>query len=531
MAQFPVSMVSGAVPSEIPYGRASAAAYAAPSLAVGNMGEALGSISDQMVEAERKVQAARDTLKMNEVLATFRSEGDILAESPNTSLSAQENRLNHAKVMAPRLTELIKAAGITDPTLERTLRAHAVGTLSHQGVVMWKNTSTKQVLEIDQNARAQLAALERQGTPEATQEALDFIAGLTAGGVWDGRTAEILKERVIQGGINNATARGLLTDPRAELIKMDLKQGIYQYADDAELNRVRNAAVTAIHQRMAEEEKEQKKREKAAEEDRKALVDEYDSRAAAGTLTLNEVESARKARILIGEDYRRVLKSIQEPKTGPSDPDLLATYLLDAESVSPKHTAAEIDKAYYAFANGNPGLNLKDAADIKSKLRARADHKLSKGETDIGRRHGQAEQQLRANLGITGLLEAITQDQKKSYSMALGELTRRSSYFDGEEDPIAVVEDISPRYQAVIRSDFDMSVGKKRKTLSNDNPTESVESNMKRLEKDYKAGKVPKSVYDNDKRIWLEIDRDTRDLMKGSNATAPGLTGNTRGTK
>jgi hypothetical protein len=308
---------------------------------------------------------------------------------------------------------------------------------------------------------------------------------------------------------------------------------VYQYADDADVLRVKNAADTAIHQRMAEEEKEQKKREKAAEEDRKALVDEYDSRAAAGTLTLNEVESARKARILIGDDYRRVLKSIQEPKTGPSDPDLLATYLLDAESATPKHTAAEIDRAYYAFAAGNPGLNLKDAADIKAKLRSRADHQRDKGETDIGRRHTQAEQQLRANLGITGLLESITQDQKKSYSMALGELTRRSSYYNGKEDPIAIVEEISPRYQSVIRADFDMSVGKKRRTLSKDDPSESVESNMKRLEKDYKTGKISKQVYDNDKRIWLEIDRDTRDLMKGSNAktTAPGLTGNTRGTK
>jgi hypothetical protein len=76
------------------------------------------------------------------------AEGEMLAENPNTALSATENRKNHAAVMAPRLTELIKEKGITDSTLEKTLRAHAVGVLSRQGIVSWKNTNTRQIGEM-----------------------------------------------------------------------------------------------------------------------------------------------------------------------------------------------------------------------------------------------------------------------------------------------------------------------------------------------------------------------------------------------
>jgi hypothetical protein len=495
------------------------------------MGQEIEQISDKLQEAERRVQATRDQLYASQVLSGLELHMEDVQKTFGTKFSGDEAQRQLRESAKQFVDQAL--VGTTDDRVKNFILTHADDRILRGGAEARRRVNHDVAVETDRQAREQITALNKMGTVESTKEALNLISGLSAGGLWTGETAERLKGQAIADNINNAAATGLTADPRAELMKMNLKQGVYQFADDADLGRLKNTAVSVIHQRMAEEEKAQKQREKAAEEERKAMVDEYDSRAAAGTLTLAEVENGRRLRILTGDDYRRVLKSIQEPKTGPSDPDLLATYLLDAESATPKYTAAEIDKAYYAFAAGNPGLNLKDAADIKGKLRARANDQRDKGETDIGRRHTQAEQQLRANLGITGLLEAITQDQKKAYSMALGELTSRSSYFGGKEDPIAIVEEISPRYQSVIRSDFDMSIAKKRRTLSKDDPNESVEANMKRLEKDYQAGKITKQVYENEKRIWLDIDRDTRDLMKGSNATttAPGLTGNTRGKK
>ena len=62
-------------------------------------------------------------------------------------------------------------------------------------------------------------------------------------------------------------------------------------------------------------------------------------------------------------------------------------------------------------------------------------------------RHNQAEQLMRAELGIPTLYEKLDPQTKKAWAAALGKLTQRSVAYNGREDPLAVANELIGEYK------------------------------------------------------------------------------------
>src|SRR5262249_21734795 len=135
-----------------------------------------------------------------------------------------------------------------------------------------------------------------------------------------------------------------------------------------------------------------------------------------------------------------------------SDPAIAGRILLDVESINPKTTEREIDEAFAKHQNGQPGLSLADATKAKNQLRATrvalANRAQDQALAASLRDHNQAEQELRAMLGIKpGLMSQVMADspENRLYSALLPELRSRSEAFGGGEKPLAVVESMRER--------------------------------------------------------------------------------------
>src|SRR5262249_40604683 len=100
----------------------------------------------------------------------------------------------------------------------------------------------------------------------------------------------------------------------------------------------------------------------------------------------------------------------------------------------------------------NGRLSEDDARDWKANYRERHDKSQQKALTQLGQRHNQAEQLIAEATGVKDPLKAGLKTVKGPMQIAaLSELTRRSAYFDGTEDPIAVARELVPRIAETLK--------------------------------------------------------------------------------
>ena len=88
--------------------------------------------------------------------------------------------------------------------------------------------------------------------------------------------------------------------------------------------------------------------------------------------------------------------------------------------------------------------------------------------------------------------------------MALQELTRRSRHFDGQEDPLAVQDEILPKYQQALVDRGKLSVENARRLVGTWTPQS--------LEAAKAAGQISGGEYESVKEALLKLVRAQQDL-------------------
>jgi hypothetical protein len=321
----------------------------------------------------------------------------------------------------------------------------------------------------------------------------------------------VANEQKDLGEIAEGAARQHIdSNPDEAAQQLQAGEGLYRYLDQKQRVILKEHAGTVSRQRIADQvqldkdtqaaaEKELKAIEAVTERTRKAGVDQAESDALAGKLTLDDVEALRRQRILTGDDYRRVRKAVTEPADLPSDRATRETIALDVESLHPKTTAAQVERL---FQHGK--LSLKDAVEFKAKIRQRAEGGKSEARTELGQRHNQAEQLIRSGLTTRSPFEALDPVSQEMQTLALLELTRRSSHFDGKEDPLAVASEILPKYQNTLVDRGKLSVTAAQKLVGDWSPD--------RLEVAKQQGKLSPGQYETIRDALLKLARAQADL-------------------
>lgn len=178
--------------------------------------------------------------------------------------------------------------------------------------------------------------------------------------------------------------------------------------------------------------------------------------ATLGTLTLKGVNDlqAKWRGLMTREDYDALVAKVQSPPLErKSDPHTLQTVIADVHSATPQMTERQLMQL-----NLTGQLNNEDYKASLDTLRTTTQHRENQQKTQVMQRQSQAEQDLRATLGIPTLFDKLDPAKEKAWALALQELTARSAAFDGKEDPLAVAREIGPRYQAMLGDDAQASI-------------------------------------------------------------------------
>lgn len=272
-----------------------------------------------------------------------------------------------------------------------------------------------------------------------------------------------------------------------------------------------NHQTTMQKSELTRREKEETAARQAVKDARQERALELDQLVKNGNMdeALRKLEFYADSRIIDPEDYRRVRGEIDKgPQDKPSDAATLEKYTLDVHSAYPRTTESAI--------KGDPRLNREDKSKLLDVLYARTQAAKSEGDSELQRAHNQAEQTLRASLGIRPgvIVTALGDDPAgKLYFQALDDLTKRSRLFQksygGSEDPLKVVEEIAPKYNRALVDFSRNQVQQIQTTLQF--PTRQA------LEQARQQG-LPQAQYMNELRKFDRLD-------KLAPNTAPSMTG------
>lgn len=248
--------------------------------------------------------------------------------------------------------------------------------------------------------------------------------------------------------------------------------------------------------------------EKDEEGERKAQVDALDSQAERGQLTRQQLEDARVMRIATGEDYRRLSKALDSPdKAEKSDPDVYDPVALRAHSS--QLTVPEIDKLERQVDRlKGSGITTKDALALKDRLRQNRDALVTKGDSLAMRQHQQAEQEINLMAGVVAgtITEKLDPVSKRVLTTFIPELRKRSNAYEGTEPPLAVLESMKPRIEAMLGSgaqDSPTQVASKLRYPQTMAPAEMKQ----RLDAEFQANTVSPGEYRAQKGYILEYDK------------------------
>ncbi len=282
----------------------------------------------------------------------------------------------------------------------------------------------------------------------------------------------------------------------------------------------------AIDRQRAREKQMEESYQKALKADQDVLVGDFDRRAQDAkseverNAVLKDLDARFEMRSLPQNDYTRIRANLTAPKETPSDPVALSRYGLDAESLHPKVTMDEIDRAHEKYRNGLPGgLNYADANKIKSQLRQTMKANIDEAKSDLVREHNQAEQELRAYLGIKpGMIERMTENINTNdpiarlYAQGLAQLRMRSALFGGQDRPLAVISEIGPQLQRSAGVSYALQAQTIQQTLLF--PTRQA------LEQGYRSNQVSKAQYLWELRQFDLLDKILPTVAPGQSPTS-----------
>jgi hypothetical protein len=289
------------------------------------------------------------------------------------------------------------------------------------------------------------------------------------------------------------------TDPEGFLASTDRYAQMDADKRDVFVERAKGKVETLRKTAIAEQDKWFDRVEKEAETERKAQLTALEAKALNGALTLDELDDARRMRIVsTREEYAALHTAATKEREAISKPAVLQRFSIAAHSAIPTVTPEAIDKA---FIDGD--LNRKDWKELKDKVISRLDHLKSEGRTEANQRHSQAEQVLKSGLGITGLLDKYDDQDKQLVDIALREMTARSNAYGGKEDPLAVANELVNRLAPVRQERMRLSVPAIGQTLRF--PAADAASAMARLNQERKN--LPAAVVAQEERKIADMTR------------------------
>jgi hypothetical protein len=428
---------------------------------------------------------------------------DEAAPAPTGQLQPKD----YATVYAKEIDTLADASikGLKYPGMERQYRAMIAGYVGTQKIEALNRGIKLQheaMVLTDGLAAREEATAAVFGTPEERAQAFaartSRIRSFVETGIYSGEKGAAMMQEFL-GQVERGEVSRDLRDPDRRPVIMDrLVSGGYKHIPPAEQLSMARTEQDRYDTRARQAEVDARREFK---EEQDVIVSDLYARAGDKSLTKAEFEQWRVRWRIGREDSAAILNELErvrEEKEAPSDPATLNRVTLDVHSQQPQMTEAQIKDL-----RAQVLLNRKDALAAMDRLRETRKALESKGESEGMRRHAQAEQELRAALGIPTLFDKLDPAKEKAWQLALPELRRRSSMYGGKEDPLAVVESIRPRYQKMLGQDAALTEQQTGSLLRFPNPAA--------LDAARKAGQISDGEYTSQREIFLHADRLKRD--------------------
>lgn len=231
-------------------------------------------------------------------------------------------------------------------------------------------------------------------------------------------------------------------------------------------------------------------------ETKKTALSDLHDRGLKKTLTEADYDAAVKQWQLSPEEQNSLRAAMKAPKEdeAPSDRATLDYFTARVHTTGPVLTTErELNAARDAGK-----LNYKDWKSLLDTRDSRIKWHLEQGRSENGRRHQQAEENLRANLGIPSIWEKLDEASKKAWGLAVQELERRSTAFRGTEDPLKVADDMIPRYRQMLAESARVNEGNIRTILKYPSVQDLTAAEA--------AGRITRSDADAQRRLFLELE-------------------------
>jgi hypothetical protein len=501
----------GLLPSVAPFARATGegAAVEAFGGGVARAGQQLGgaliqagttttAIAADLLQIQKHLEAEDAKLDMQEQAGQLKQA--YLLREQQIRETGQVDAKDYPQVMSGELDRMVResTARLKYPqtarqyqiALQPFVTEQKVGAL-HQGIKL--QHAQLDVVESDLQARdAQTAVFG--ATPEDRANA--YERGLTRvfNRVNTGRTTQGPAElKAFRGQIERGSVYRDYTNPalRGQVVDL-LMSGGYPNIPAAEQLQL---AQTLHAKDEAERRRQDAEAEKQAKKNYDAEVSSLYARAADKSLTEDELREATRRLTLSREDQAALRTEMTRPvEDKPSDVPTLERVTADVHSMRPRMTESDL------LSLRQQGLlSYKDWRAALDRRRETIEGLQVRGLTIGMQRHNQAEQELRAALGIPTIFDKLDPAKEKAWSLALPELRRRSSAFGGSEDPLTVTEAIIPRYRQMLDAGAQLTADQAQKAAGVSSGAE--------LDALKASGRIGDVEYQTRRRLLLDAER------------------------
>jgi hypothetical protein len=191
--------------------------------------------------------------------------------------------------------------------------------------------------------------------------------------------------------------------------------------------------------------------DKAAKEQAETVTAQDVDLARDGKLPLTVLQQHLKDYNLNATQYDVIRNFIEKAPTTPSNRVTLDDMTLQVRSAFPPPNLKGQLGQLFTDHNTNPavGLNREDYMQLDTELTANLRHAQEQGRSDARYRHGQAEQQIDAAFGLSGidaLIGKFGDDVKQPRALAQQYLFQHSIATGGREEPLTLVPKILKTY-------------------------------------------------------------------------------------
>jgi len=289
------------------------------------------------------------------------------------------------------------------------------------------------------------------------------------------------------------------------------QRGDYRGIDNTRIDSLVGKSTTRLDSDRKEEQRLADKQEaamqKAAVEAREFTTSDLLAKARGKTLDQYELEDARRLRLIDSHQYQRIVDVMSKPADeGPSDAATLRRVVADTHSIRPRMSEAQLNDL-----RDRGLLNTKDWKDgldrRRETIEALGREADSKQRQNLQSRHSQAEQELRAALGIPTLFDKLEPAKEKAYEFGLRELRSRSGFYDGKEDPLVALQDIRARTQSILAAETKVSDDQITKLLPGIVQPGTAGALKASQELEAKRSTMPAALYDQQRRMLLDLIR------------------------